>query len=114
MSNAYTDDFPVSTWSSARRSVAPLLLLGAALLLSACHRQAPPAAALAVVVALPVHPLSGTDGGGSLQYPVDVAARYSNVMSFRVAGKLLERKVRLGATVHRGEGAARVGPIAPH
>jgi len=64
-----------------------------------------------MVVALPVHSLSGTDGGDSLQYPVDVAARYSNVMSFRVAGKLLERKVRLGDTVHRGEVVARLDPI---
>src|ERR1700736_6532331 len=111
MSNAYTDDFQVSTRSSGRRGAAPLLLLGAALLLSACHRQAPPAAQLAVVVALSVHPLSGTDGGGSLQYPVDVAARYSNVMSFRVAGKVLERKVRLGDTVHRGEVVARLDPV---
>jgi RND family efflux transporter MFP subunit len=87
------------------------LLLGAALLLSACHRQAPPAAPLAVVVALPVHPLSGTDGGGSLRYPVDVAARYSNLMSFRVAGKVLERKVRLGDTVHRGDVVARLDPV---
>jgi membrane fusion protein, multidrug efflux system len=111
MSNIYTDDSSVSTWSSARRGVALLLLLGAALLVSACHRPAPPAAPLAVVVALPVHPLSGTDGGGSLQYPVDAAARYSNVMSFRVAGKVLERKVRLGDTVHRGEVVARLDPV---
>jgi multidrug efflux system membrane fusion protein len=112
MSNIYTDD----SISSARSSTSLLglraaMLLSAALLLSACHGQAPPAAPAAIVLALPVHSLSATDGGGSLQYPVDVAARYSNVMSFRVAGKLLERKVRLGDTVHRGEVVARLDPI---
>jgi membrane fusion protein, multidrug efflux system len=112
MSNIYTDD----SISSARGSTSLLglraaMLLSAALLLSACHGQAPPAAPAAIVLALPVHSLSATDGGGSLQYPVDVAARYSNVMSFRVAGKLLERKVRLGDTVHRGEVVARLDPI---
>jgi multidrug efflux system membrane fusion protein len=40
-----------------------------------------------------------------------VAARYSNAMSFRVAGKLIERKVRLGATVRKGEVVAGLDPI---
>jgi membrane fusion protein, multidrug efflux system len=118
MSNIYTNDSSNSalgpttlSWLRAALPRSAALPLGAALLLSACHGQAPPAAPPAVVVALPVHLLSGTDGGGSLQYPVDVAARYSNVMSFRVAGKVLERKVRLGDTVHRGEVVARLDPI---
>jgi RND family efflux transporter MFP subunit len=63
-----------------------------------------------VVVALPVHPDSA-DGHGALRYPVEVAARYSNFMSFRVAGKLIERKVRTGDTVTRGQVVALLDPL---
>src|SRR5690349_14661243 len=52
--------------------------------LAGCHRGKMASAPPAVVVALPVHP----DGAahGSLRFPVEVAARYSNFMSFRVGG----------------------------
>jgi multidrug efflux system membrane fusion protein len=40
-----------------------------------------------------------------------VAARYSNPMSFRIPGKLIERKVRIGDTVRKGEIVARLDPI---
>jgi RND family efflux transporter MFP subunit len=64
------------------------------------------------VVALPVHPDSGTGGGGvAVRYPVEVAARYSNPMSFRVPGKLVERKVRIGDVVKKGEVVARLDPV---
>lgn len=78
--------------------------------LSACHRAAEQTAPPAVVVALPVHPDAGTAGGLAVRYPVEVQSRYSNVMSFRIAGKLIERKVRLGDTVHKGEVVARLDP----
>jgi RND family efflux transporter MFP subunit len=42
---------------------------------------------------------------------VEVAARYSNPMSFRVPGKVIERKVRIGDTVKKGEVVARLDPI---
>lgn len=80
------------------------------LALGACHREAEPTAPPAVVVALPVHPDSGTGGAQAIRYPVEVQSRYSNVMSFRIAGKLIERKVRLGDVVHRGEIVARLDP----
>jgi RND family efflux transporter MFP subunit len=82
----------------------------AAIALAGCHgkpaAQAPPAA----VVALPVHAYSGTDGGQSWRYPIEAAARYSNIMSFRVAGKIVERTVRLGDAVRRGTVVARLDP----
>ncbi len=53
-----------------------------------------------------MHPL--TVGGSGPRYTIEAAARYSNVMSFRVAGQILERKVRLGDTVHRGDVVARL------
>jgi RND family efflux transporter MFP subunit len=87
-------------------ALAALALLG----LGACHRQAPPAAPPAVVVALPVHPLTGGSAGETIRYPVEVAARYSNMMSFRIAGKLIERDVRLGDPVKKGQVIARLDP----
>jgi membrane fusion protein, multidrug efflux system len=80
-------------------------------MLGACHGQAPAAAPPAVVVALPVHPRSGMNAGESIRYPVEAAARYSNAMSFRVAGKLIERDVRLGDSVRKGQVIARLDPV---
>lgn len=89
------------------------LVAGCGLLtLSACSRGPAASAPPAVVVALPVHPDAGTGGGGiAVRYPVEVAARYSNPMSFRVPGKVIERKVRIGDVVKKGEGVARLDPI---
>jgi membrane fusion protein, multidrug efflux system len=77
-----------------------------------CGRNQAAVAPPAVVVALPVH-LDGRTGAGAqaIRYPVEVAARYSNPMSFRVPGKVIERKVRIGDTVKKGEVIARLDPI---
>ena len=83
----------------------------AVLTLSGCHGGANASAPAAVVVALPVHPDAGTADGIAVRYPVEVAARYSNPMSFRVPGKVIERKVRIGDTVKKGEVVARLDPI---
>jgi len=91
--------------------VAAVFSLSAAIGVAAHHGKAGTAALpLPLVVALPVHPYSDRQGGDP-RYPVEAAARYSNAMSFRVAGKLIERKVRLGATVHQGEAVAHLDPI---
>ena len=80
--------------------------------LSACSGGKNAVAPPALVVALPVHPDTGAGaGGGAIRYPVEVAARYSNPMSFRVPGKLIERKVRIGDTVKKGELVAQLDPI---
>jgi multidrug efflux system membrane fusion protein len=101
MSNLYTNAY-------TRPAVASALWLLAAAALAACHGhpavEAPPAA----VVALPVHAEAGADRGQSLRYPVEAAARYANPMSFRVAGKIIERTVRLGDAVRRGTVVARL------
>jgi multidrug efflux system membrane fusion protein len=76
-----------------------------------CGRNKAAVAPPAIVVALPVHPDAGTGGGAeAIRYPVEVAARYSNPMSFRVPGKVIERKVRIGDTVKKGEVVARLDP----
>jgi len=84
----------------------------ALLSLTGCSRGPSVSAPPAFVVALPVHPDQGAAaGGGAIRYPVEVAARYSNPMSFRVPGKLIERKVRIGDIVKKGEVVARLDPI---
>lgn len=42
--------------------------------------------------------------------PGDIEARYSTPLSFRVAGKIIERDVRLGDTVKAGQVVARLDP----
>jgi membrane fusion protein, multidrug efflux system len=88
---------------------APWALL-AVLALGACQRQAPPAAPPAIVLALPAHSYSGSANSG-IRYPVEAAARYSNPLSFRVAGKLIERNLRLGDLAHQGQILARLDPL---
>ena len=93
-------------------AAAPLALLLAAgsSLLAACHHAPPPVAPPALVLALPVHS-DASNGTGVVQHPVEVTARYSNVMSFRVPGKLIERRVRLGDPVKQGQVIARLDPL---
>lgn len=83
----------------------------ASLLIGACHHAAPPPPPAAVVVALPVHPDARTGGGESIRYPIEVTARYSNSMSFRVPGKLIKRTVRLGDAVKQGQVIAQLDPV---
>jgi multidrug efflux system membrane fusion protein len=93
----------------------PTVSLAAAALalvsIAGCHRGPAASAPPAYVVALPVHPEQGSAGGGAIRYPVEVAARYSNPRSFRVPGKLVERKVRIGDAVKKGEIVARLDPV---
>jgi membrane fusion protein, multidrug efflux system len=93
--------------------VGTMRLLAAALVLSstACGRSAAPPPPPAVVVALPVHPDGGTVRADLVRYPIEVVARYSNTMSFRVPGKLIERTARLGDAVRKGQLLARLDPI---
>ena len=88
---------------------APLAIFAVSVL-GACHRQEPAAAAPAIVVAAPVAAPGGS-ADETIRYPVEAAARYSNVMSFRVAGKLIERNVRLGDAVHKGQVIARLDAV---
>ena len=96
---------------SAGAGVSFLLLTSAALVLTACSAEKQAAAPAAAVVAVPVHADGVAGGAMAIRYPVEVAARYSNLMSFRVPGKLIERKVRLGDAVKKGEPVARLDPV---
>ncbi|PTB17827.1 efflux RND transporter periplasmic adaptor subunit [Trinickia symbiotica] len=82
-----------------------MLAVCAALTLSACHPRQAAAPAPKPVVALAVHP-DGRPPVASL--PCQIEARYSNVLSFRVAGKIVDRLVRLGDSVKAGQVVARL------
>ena len=99
--------------SFVMNSRAGIAVVAVALLaMTGCHRGPPASAPPAYVVALPVHADQGSAaGGGAIRYPVEVAARYSNPMSFRVPGKLIERRVRIGDKVTKGEIIARLDPV---
>jgi RND family efflux transporter MFP subunit len=90
------------------RDLAALLF---AVILTGCHQSAPQAPLPVAVVAVAVQASAAGETGTALRYPVEVAARYSNTMSFRVAGQLLERRVRLGDAVRKGEVVARLDSI---
>ncbi len=106
MSNKYTNELSLLMRWAAVPTVGCM-----GLLLNACHREPPPGPAPTTVVALPVHARGGGTAVGDLHYPVEVAARYATVMAFRVPGQIIERKVRLGDVVHRGEIIARLDPV---
>ncbi|MBS0421517.1 MAG: efflux RND transporter periplasmic adaptor subunit [Proteobacteria bacterium] len=78
---------------------------------AACGHKAEAPPPVVPVVALPVHPDGGNGGSESVSYPVEVTARYSNTMSFRVPGKLIKRNVRLGDSVKEGQVIAQLDPV---
>ncbi|MGF6642655.1 efflux RND transporter periplasmic adaptor subunit [Paraburkholderia sp. GAS82] len=96
----------LSPLSTPRRAASALALAGL-LLLGACGQKQAAAPAPRPVVALAVH----ADGSSlSASLPGEVQARYSTPLSFRIAGKIIERHVRLGDTVKVGEVVARLDP----
>ena len=92
------------------RCTAPLTVL-ASLWLAACNHAPPPAPPATVVVALSVHPDAHSGDADPIRYPVEVTARYSTTMSFRVPGKLIKRDVRLGDAVKQGQVIAQLDPV---
>ena len=78
-----------------------------AMLLAACHQRENAAPEPKPVVALAIHP----DGrAASASLPAQIQARYSTPLSFRVGGKVTERKVHLGDTVKAGQTVALLDP----
>jgi len=89
------------------RSSRTTLLLALAALLSACHTRPAVTTPPVAVVTYTVHTSDDTDPPA---YPAEVAPRYSNPLSFRVPGKVIERRVRLGDRVAAGEVLAQLDP----
>lgn len=83
--------------------------LGALVLLNACRDRAAPATPARPVVAATVH--SATAGTvAAATVPGEVAARFSTPLSFRVSGKLIERRAHLGDAVRAGQIVAQLDP----
>jgi membrane fusion protein, multidrug efflux system len=91
---------------SALRVTAALVFAGV-LALAGCHRQEAAAPTPKPVVASAVRadgqPLAAT-------LPGEVQARYATPLSFRIGGKIIERRVRLGDTVKSGQIVAQLDP----
>ncbi|MDN7184311.1 efflux RND transporter periplasmic adaptor subunit [Caballeronia sp. SEWSISQ10-4 2] len=95
------DSFPV------RRALAWSLGVVAIVALSACSKKEAAPVALRPVVAV-----AATADGKTTQssLPATIEARYSTPLSFRVGGKIIERRVRLGDSVKAGEIVAKLDP----
>lgn len=77
----------------------------AVLLLAGCSKPEAPAQPLRTVRVMKV---DGAAVSGSLTFPGEVRARYESRLGFRLGGKLVERRVDVGAAVKRGQVLARL------
>ncbi|MEX3788779.1 efflux RND transporter periplasmic adaptor subunit [Paraburkholderia sp. BR14374] len=89
------------------RKATIVLAACSAIVLGACHQRDPVVAEVKPVVALAVHPDERVD---STSLPAQVQARYSTPLSFRVGGKVIERRVHIGDTVKAGQTVALLDP----
>jgi RND family efflux transporter MFP subunit len=84
-----------------------LLSVAAVALLAACAREAPPPEPIRPVVLTKVAVGSTQDVA---VFAGEVKPRHESDLAFRIAGKLTERKVDVGANVRRGQVLARLDP----
>lgn len=77
----------------------------AAALLAACSKPEPPAQPLRTVRVMKI---DGAAVSGGLTFPGEVRARYESRLGFRLGGKMVERRVDVGAAVKRGQALARL------
>jgi membrane fusion protein, multidrug efflux system len=92
---------------SLRAGLAGLVGALAVVTLAACGKKEAPPVVLRPVVAVAAE--ADTKGSQS-SLPGTVESRYSTPLSFRVGGKIIERRVRLGDRVKAGEVVARLDP----
>lgn len=91
----------------AIRSGARAAALAATLALAACGANEPPPEAPRLVAVIAPEPLSGLVGEA---YPGSVRARTESRLSFRVPGKIVERRVDIGSHVRKGQVLAVMDP----
>ena len=100
-------DFSTASFSSKATRAGAAFLPAIVALLSACHTHPAGTTPPIAVITYTVHTSDDTDPPS---YPAEVAPRYSNPLSFRVPGKVIERRVRLGDRVSAGEALAQLDP----
>jgi RND family efflux transporter MFP subunit len=83
------------------------IVVGAALTLAGCKQKAPQPPSARPVVAGTVHAAAFK---AAHRVPGEVAARFTTPLSFRIAGKLIERRVHLGDAVTAGQVLSRLDP----
>ena len=93
--------------SAPTRASSAALLVALLTPLSACHTHSAVTTPPVAVVTYTVHASEDPDPE---RYPAEVAPRFSNPLSFRVAGKVIDRRVRLGDQVTAGEVLAQLDP----
>ena len=71
-----------------------------ALLAAGCSQQEPPAQPLRTVRVMQIDAAAVS---GSLTFPGEVRARHESRLAFRIGGKIIERRVDVGAAVKRGQ-----------
>ena len=96
---------PVSTFTGGARAIVLASLTAA--VLAACSKPAPPAADLRPVRAMTL--VAGSNGE-RLEFSGDVRPRYESALGFRIGGKIVERKVDVGALVKKGDVLMRLDP----
>ncbi len=77
----------------------------AATVLAGCSKPEAPAQPLRTVRVMKI---DGAAVSGSLTFPGEVRARYESRLGFRLGGKIVERRVDVGAVVKRGQVLARL------
>jgi membrane fusion protein, multidrug efflux system len=77
----------------------------AVLLAAACSKPEAPAQPLRTVRVMKI---DGAAVSGGLTFPGEVRARYESRLGFRLGGKIVERRVDVGAAVKRGQVLARI------
>jgi multidrug efflux system membrane fusion protein len=88
-----------------RRAAAALSTL--ALFTAGCEKKPEPQEDVRPVTVVNVSP---AEVGLQVSYTGDVRPRYETVLGFRVAGKIIARKVEVGTRVQRGQELARLDP----
>jgi multidrug efflux system membrane fusion protein len=73
--------------------------------LTACSKKPEPAPAPARVAAVLVQ---SADSADTAEFPAQLQARYNSDLSFRVPGKIIDRRVHVGDRVHKGQLLARL------
>lgn len=92
---------------STRAVLIPVAMAGL-LLAAACSKPAPPAEPPRPVLSMLVG--AADSDAAANTYSGELRSRYETPLAFRVAGKIIERRVDAGATVKAGEVLARLDP----